>query len=225
MLTNNQVNQGILQRIKQETHVNENEDLDKQFAQDCSSKLGYTLIKSNVDKDIVKNKVLSILFKNNIRGPFTVDSVAQYKKKIYNTQFYTGDYIAISIMSVISLISIIGGIFVPQMFAGLLLNFFSVFYWCIGRKENLCDWHFRNLSDFKQLIPEYVLQTALDVTNLLNKEQISHKWYVECFERNPDPFLVLCYKLHNSSCSEFNESACMYLEVWDEASFKAKREF
>ena len=71
-------------------------------------------------------------------------------------------------------------------------------------------WILIPVNRYKKRIPEFVLQTAIDVKSQFRCVEL----FVEELQNNPDPFLVL--RLPNGKF--------LYLEVWNEPGFKKIRE-
>ena len=72
------------------------------------------------------------------------------------------------------------------------------------------QWVKTRIEHYDEPVPEFALQTAI----LLKKKLPEAEFYIEHLAYTPDPFLMV----------QLGKSDLVYIEVWDESNFKAKRE-
>lgn len=143
--------------------------------------------------------------------PFNSDDVEQYKSAEVNKIRKS------SVLPFMASVVVVGGCMyamvvtdhfgwaVPMILALLVAipSFFS----------GICDawgqrWVKHALADYPSEVPQYALDTALAIREVLPEA----KFYVEALEESKDPFLVLSHGQED-----------LYLEVWDEPDFGTKR--
>jgi len=85
-----------------------------------------------------------------------------------------------------------------------------------GRRTSF-EWRTVMLCNYMSPVPDFALQTVVDVTEKLAAEKGARPtWHIDYLDRvvspHPDPFLVVGY-----------DGFLYYLEVWNEPKFKQKR--
>ncbi len=176
-----------------------------------SSRLGYSVLgKAKINNDR-KNEISKVFQKLDIK-PFKKELVEKYKNKMevgYRNLFISG--VVLSVLS--GLVSIMLGMFYGNAWflVGLVLSII------VG---NICgnfisynkEWEKIVINNFTSPIPEFALQTALDINTELPYCII----YIDSLFQKAkplDPFLVVKYGDED-----------YYLEVWNEPKFNQKRE-
>jgi hypothetical protein len=75
------------------------------------------------------------------------------------------------------------------------------------------SWGTRKISEYKEAIPEFVLNKAVQIKRALPDVVIE----VEYLEENPDPFLIV-----KTMKDKYSEDESYYVEVWDEPKFEGR---
>jgi hypothetical protein len=205
--------------------MTENDDIQTEFIRQVEETLDYDLGRHlDINKD--KNLFEAFLIEKDIR-PFTQDSVDKYKAfviKSLNPNWYVRWCSEIpdrasffgSVGCAIALAAIIMSLCfnwyaVPVCFLSAIVFSMSAFTLYQGIRSHNIDyyqWHRQPLHDYTGIVPDFALQTALDIKRKFK----GVRFYVEFVGHSiPDPFLV-CYNNKN-----------YYLEVWNEPKFKQER--
>ena len=209
--------------------INENPDIT--FGRKVRETLGYT----ELDKRQWNLKSLEFLYQKmrekDIR-PFNSESVEKYKKRALKQAKWKFRKSS-EIQWRVALFTIVASLISAVICASNRLEGFCILSigicacacmllcWTLGELGDM-DWYFTLIKDYKEPIPEFVLQTAMDVKQICDEAKMSHKLYVcgihEMANVYPDPFLVLT--INNADMKNEN----LYLEVWNEPTFKGERE-
>ncbi len=188
------------------------------FATACKEKLGYSVL-VNVEKgEHNKFRMTEILNELDIK-PFTNESVAKYKaQQISNKEpKWLQRLVALELIAFIAL-----GIYIGWPHGlWMILAAFIGFMITMAITDAIWEWSGWGwislaVKDETSRIPEFALQTAMDVRDRLAAESIPALIGVETLIRQQvraDPFLFVEV-----------DGQRWYLEVWNEPSFKAKRE-
>jgi hypothetical protein len=76
-------------------------------------------------------------------------------------------------------------------------------------------WNKTKIADYKQPVPEFVLNKAVQIKRLLPEVRI----YIQHLTDHPDPFLVVATKHKDYECLDAEE---FYIEVWEEPKFEGR---
>lgn len=187
------------------------------FATNCSNFLGYTLLKELEESERGDRKIAKVLKELNIE-PLSNESVEHYKKNEINKKEPRW-------LGWLALAELVGGV-ILGIYMGLVgLLMIAVVPVLIMTTVAVADliygfngwgWNAVPLRDTRQRIPEFALQTALDVKKKLEEHNVQATFYVDFLEKNRvkyDPFLFL-----------YANGRRWYLEYWNEPNFKAKKE-
>lgn len=186
------------------------DDTDKDFYNECHRKLGY---KAEVLIPGVPTKLASAL---DAIGcvPLKRSTVDEYQRRC---QWRQPMMVSCLVTVAVALIAAIGfGV------AALVLWNSD---WTVGIAATLlvaiptamfflfkaCIWEVTPIAHYRQAVPDFALQTALDLKAKLPEVEL----FIESFEKRKvhDPFLVAVYG-----------GKWYYLEVWNEPGFKQQRE-
>lgn len=192
------------------------QDCDADFAERCSKELGYK--GGQHQRKAVEQSALALEALREVGlTPFTAASVAQYKAKAQLAMLPLWFKLLALVPPSIILGSVALAFVNPNWLCGILVALVTSIPWCMAYDLKFkYVWETDRLEFYGQPIPEFALQTALDVTARLKKQSVEHTWVVEHLQKKQvvaDPFLVLQVG-----------SQSFHVEVWNEPGFKQKRE-
>jgi hypothetical protein len=188
-------------------------DLDVELYRKAHALLNYSeAISANTQKTS-SEQILEKLEKLGIR-PFTDETVRSYKfckrfvgwylaAPLVPIALWTGMTLAMNHTESVVLPVILG-------ISGVLATILAICSLIYGLSW---DWRIREFYNFYNAIPEFVLQTAVDIKEAIPEAQLR---IVELYQREltpADPFLIL----------RLPSGRDLYLEVWNEPGFKHKR--
>ncbi len=184
---------------------------DEKFAAEVNTELGYKALLNQT----LPGTVVQCLQRIGLR-PFDERIVNSYKEFKENKTNNKIVWTALGIMVFVVLAPIIVAIITSDL-GGLLLWFPSLFGGAIVLVNlTIYSWEFVALCDYNSPVPKYVLETAVCLDKELKKSGFKpnedYYFVVDHLEKTYDPFLVLCVG-----------SKKLWLEVWDEPDFGAKR--
>lgn len=217
------------------------------FAKEVEEVTGYSQLRRDLIPDglttaqIGHNKIVKKLKSLDI-FPLDLVSVERYKRKIAVAHW---TYFTLMI------VAIVAGVFCLLASLGLLIDTFvcpdaswvANGPWLLGLWLPLTivhaalfvggwwkhpgwhrewKWKMVSLHGYEKQVPDFALATCLTVSEKLNEEEIGHTWSIDSWEEGRsilqgDPFLVLRVS-HTQS-----EVYKIYLEVWNEPKYTAKR--
>ena len=217
----------VLERVE----IVEKEDLfeEKELANQAADVLGYNLLKTSIKQGFSSSKLRKTLKELDIR-PFSIESVRKYKDSALRKANNRHNRL-ISVMKV-GLPLLISGVLAMMIIAGLkdahvlvpslAIAFCAVWFlfsvavtgipysFLLMSEERMLVWEKDLIKDYNRPIPEFALQTALDIKEKLPEAS----FYIEEL-RTPkkiDPFLIVEYG-----------KEVFYLEVWNEPGFDKVR--
>jgi hypothetical protein len=225
------MNATLLQRetIDWDTEVDDSEVWTDDLDREAKSRLGYDGLFEERMESRQHGSLRQTLISLDVR-PFTNASVEAYKKlceRTANQHFAEVALAGFAISLLVSFIALIVLVF------STLLSFTNVaFYGAIvfllstmatiafgileSRYSRERTWTMKELSSYEEPVPEFALQTAVDI----KKGHPDVEFYVCTLEENQivvDPFLVLRYR-------DGGQDYDYYLEVWQESNFRSDRE-
>lgn len=182
---------------------------------EAREKLGYDVVKRQSDRSKLRAKLLKALDDAGVK-PFTTESVERYKNR--RMGWDADDKICVGMLS--------AGILVFGLLAWIVgIVFISVILWCVVALGGMAllgafvklfskkQWTSILLSSYDRPVPEFAIQTALDMRKHFRPVSKLNFWIVEEAETH-DPFLVVGV----DGLDEW-----FYLEVWNEPGFDKKR--
>ncbi|QDU77761.1 hypothetical protein Pan97_48400 [Bremerella volcania] len=203
--------------------------LSDELAEEASELLGYTLLAKKKREARRQRTLEQTLAEYDIR-PFTPESVRKYKQacEVNPSRFWPTIVESVIGLSFTLAMGALGGLFFSALLMNTMLSFYCaltviggvlvgiVFGCCSGAGIVQRKWRLRELASYTEPIPEYALQTALDI----KKKHSGVSFYVDVLEENHivvDPFLVMRVQSGNviQDC---------YIEVWNESAFCGERE-
>lgn len=193
------------------------------LSQQAKDVLGYTGLETEIKKD---NSLEKALIELNIK-PFTRDSVEKYQNMMVKKT--ENEFLINKIIKIISYLTIVFGIIA---FTTIILSFFVDNYKDIALlvagahgmvaiilftlslsylwdKQVSANWNIISLKNYEKPIPEYVLQTALDIKAKVPDVYFRVSELRTRVRKNLDPFLIV---------SNFEKE--YYIEVWNEPKFQ-----
>lgn len=200
----------------------DNNDISLSFANEVKSKLGYNnlLLPIKIADEMKIFNEIGLM-------PFDTNSVNEYKKEKEKETGSNKILRFIASMLIFVLIACILGCFIGivlaiiqvefskfVVFGSVILGILSFISLAISLSiYKIPTWERVSLQNYSNTVPEYALQTALDIKNLNNNVLffVDHLTFKEIVL---DPFLIVKF------CDSKKE---YYIEVWDELNFKQKR--
>ncbi len=189
------------------------------FCEEVQGKLGYSMPRNLGDENL-RQALVDLGIK-----PFDPKSVEAYKKgktaarldRAMEVQFFSGLAFLIGSLVVCLVVNVLAAgpfVFWPVygVIAGVVATLSSVVIASVFAKN--LEWESVRLESYRQEIPLYALQTALDI-----KEKCPESgFFVDSLVRQVDPFLYV------RGNGEAWDSPRYYLEVWNEPGFDKKKE-
>jgi len=226
------------------TAVPDTSGVDDTLAREAEHLLGYSLARSasqgRLTRKQEKNTEMITMLEALDLRPFDPRSVAKYQQKqILNATGGSEVMFRVAQLGAIvgalgvaaSAICLVGAVIATIAGAGPaallwligclgLIGFAGLLFWGDAKErkaQRQADWREVSINRYEFAIPEYALQTAIDIKKQYsNANLVVHYLHISQIPRPyPDPFLVLRF--------EGTQEYEMYLEVWDEPDFKAKR--
>lgn len=219
-----------------------NTDPFSDFAKQCKKKLGYERAYADSKNLTLQMQAESVLHRMGIKPLQGVDEYCDWRRKTdgYKWMRETGHaphvfapvIIACSVAAILAIIgsahwigighAMLGPVILPLCGSVLSLIFAACYWKFCSFVDERFDWRWytlgtsNNWRPYPDPVPEFALQTALDVKEQLDKGNIEHTWWVyELNDRGPrsyDPFLTLRVGEKN-----------YFLEVWNEPKFNEQR--
>jgi len=205
--------------------VPEVDGTDDDFAKSAKS-IGYKYMGEELERNRKSSLILRALKELEIR-PFDVRSVQSYKRSKLIRERTKDRWIPISIAVIAGIIALAtfaiegNGFEIPLRsrglcavvnLIGLIACSMAIFCVILGPFHDYF-WHYQDIDKCNFAIPEFAVQTALDIT-----EKCQFAKFEICYlaKERPtgDPFLVLVLP----------DWSRLYLEVWNEPGFKQVRE-
>ena len=189
------------------------------LAKQAEEVLGYRAGRKEIESDKALRRVARVFEKLGIQ-PFDDDAVEAYKRrKERRANKWMFVWLGVALVGMVSIapFSVMAHMVNGWWGIGGLVGLVAL----VGGFVTACnvrihEWSWRELQLYSSPVPEFALQTAIDVSRELGLPH-AHEWFVDELRARQrpaaDPFLVL-----RCAGREF------YLEVWNEPDFKAKRE-
>jgi hypothetical protein len=188
----------------------------------AEEKLGYKVAKKSARQSKLKASLLSALEKADVR-PFTGESVEKYKQQIESFPIvvpmvmtlatilcYVGSYWVLGVCSFWGS----GVLGVGLLLWSLVMTMGTVGSWVeFGEGQSSNRWGRFFLENYTKPVPEFAIQTALDIRKHFRPVGKLRVWVEEAVEI-PDPFLIV-------GAEGLDE--VFYIEVWNEPSFRGER--
>ncbi|MEW4565845.1 hypothetical protein AB1K70_25235 [Bremerella sp. JC770] len=207
----------------------EDDPLADELADEAGELLGYTLLARQKREARRLRTLEQTLAEYDIR-PFTPRSVRKYKEACEVNPSTLWPRVVDSVMGLSFMLAMgaMGGLFFSALLMDTMLSFYCAvtviggvvlgFVFANLSNPSLVrrQWKLHELAAFTEPVPEYALQTALDI----KKKHPCVSFYVDVLEENRivvDPFLVM--RVHSG-----NVIQDYYLEVWNESAFCGERE-
>ena len=219
----------MLSTLTRANELQEGKDLNPTLHEECSEMLNYSVGADDLVGAIMPADLRKVLTKMDLL-PFTSESVRTYKSqakyweriRVWTMPACFGLGV---ILSIIALVAVINVATVSGWWAALVIPvgvslFVTMCILCAAASElDEITWERYTLDSYRQPVPEFALQTAVDIMKAKKAGELSEAvlFSVDCLEisRKPsrDPFLLLRYGRH----------AVYFLEVWNEPKFKKQR--
>ncbi|MCK9463035.1 MAG: hypothetical protein M0R80_25715 [Proteobacteria bacterium] len=202
------------------------------FAKECCDRLGYHTLLSTLKGE--NPHILAEALKKLDIQPFSDKSVAKYKRRKRITEGFKHPVTFFFTLGIVSILSwMIGGPITSLIcwyygctLFGLCAGWYALITAVTGfialivfvnctENVNAYDirWRKISLDEYSKPIPEFALQTALDLKKACGDKVSFFIDELEVIKRKRDPFLVA---KDRSTWEEF------YIEVWNEAKFGKK---
>jgi len=203
--------------------------LSDELAEEACDVLGYTTLAKKKRESRRHRSLEQTLAEYDIR-PFTAASVRKYKQacEVNPSRFWPTIVESVIGLSCILMMGALGTLFGGALLMETMMSFYSALIivggfvvitlvsFLSGQGLVQRQWKMRELASYDEPVPEFALQTALDI----KKKHPEVSFYVCVLEENRivvDPFLVM--RVHNG-----NVIHDYYIEVWNESAFTGQRE-
>ncbi|WDI45050.1 hypothetical protein [Bremerella sp. P1] len=214
--------------VSQWERLGDDDPLSDELAQEASELLGYTLLAKKKREARRQTTLEQTMAEYDIR-PFTPESVRKYKQacEIKPSMFWPTVVESVLGLTFTVILGAMGGLF----FSALLMNTMVSYYCALTIVGGVVvgilftyfssplvrrEWRMLELASYPEPVPEYALQTALDI----KKKHPGVSFYVDVLEEKSvvvDPFLVMRVQSGNMIQD-------YYIEVWNESAFSGQRE-
>jgi uncharacterized integral membrane protein len=208
--------------VREDTTAQESDSLVDvaELHQAAADKLGYQPLLKQGKKNEERRKLLGAINKAGVR-PFTSESVESYQQAMIDQEVTSLGGILVAVMT--AMLSVALAVTLSAVFdlawwwvmwpaiVGILAALVTIGGLGMNNEIRRRGWTRTSLRRYAKPVPEFALQTALDI-----REQCPYaKFYVVELEETPDPFLAVTVE---------GAEGLVYVEVWNEPAFNAERE-